>query len=45
MLMYYVPKSSGAPAVAWVEFPLDHFEWTANTSALYQSSERTQRCL
>ncbi|WP_457920445.1 GFA family protein [Legionella quinlivanii] len=31
-------KSSGAPTVAWVEFQLDHFEWTANNPALYQSS-------
>lgn len=37
-------KSSGAPTIAWVEFLLEHFEWTANAPALYQSSERTQRC-
>lgn len=37
-------KSSGAPTVAWVEFPLEGFEWTGNNPALYQSSEVTQRC-
>lgn len=37
-------KSSGAPTVAWVEFPLERFEWAGNNPALYQSSEVTQRC-
>lgn len=38
-------KSSGAPTVAWVEFPLETFQWTGiNKPSLYQSSEKTQRC-
>ncbi|MBN9231772.1 MAG: hypothetical protein BGO90_03995 [Legionella sp. 40-6] len=37
-------KSSGAPTVAWVEFPLSHFQWTASNPGLYQSSEKTTRC-
>ncbi|BCA96258.1 aldehyde-activating protein [Legionella antarctica] len=37
-------KNSGAPTVAWVEFPLKSFEWTGSNPALYQSSELTQRC-
>lgn len=37
-------KSSGAPTVAWVEFPLKIFEWDGNKKpALYSSSETTQR--
>ena len=36
-------KSSGAPTVAWVEFPLKDFEWTGKEPAFYQSSETTQR--
>jgi hypothetical protein len=43
--MYYVcQKSSGALTVAWVEFPLESFEWTNNKPNLYQSSIKTQRC-
>lgn len=38
-------KSSGAPTVAWVEFPLETFQWTPEGKlALYPSSEKTQRC-
>lgn len=38
-------KSSGALTVAWVEFPLATFQWTGKRKpALYQSSEKTQRC-
>ena len=37
-------KSSGALTVAWVEFPLEGFEWTKNKPNLYQSSPKTQRC-
>ncbi len=38
-------KSSGAPTVAWVEFPLDTFQWSHNNHlGLYQSSEKTKRC-
>ena len=38
-------KSSGAPTVAWIEFPLKSFEWTGKTlPSFYQSSKRTQRC-
>ncbi len=37
-------KSSGAPTVAWVEFPLDSFQWNGCNPGLYQSSEKTQRC-
>jgi len=37
-------KSSGAPTVAWVEFPLDTFKWNGNKPGFYQSSEKTQRC-
>ncbi|MEN8236766.1 MAG: GFA family protein [Pseudomonadota bacterium] len=38
-------KSSGAPTVAWVEFPLETFRWNLeNQLALYTSSEKTQRC-
>lgn len=37
-------KSSGASTVAWVEFPLNHFQWTASNPGLYQSSEKTRRC-
>lgn len=37
-------KSSGAPTVAWVEFPLDTFQWNgASKPGLYQSSEKTKR--
>lgn len=36
---------SGAPSVAWVEFPMDQIEWTGpgGEPALYRSSEKTQR--
>jgi hypothetical protein len=36
---------SGAPSVAWVEFPLEGFEWTgpAGQPELYRSSAKTQR--
>ena len=38
-------KSSGAPTVAWLEFPLKNFKWTGKTSPVfYQSSEKTKRC-
>ena len=38
-------KSSGAPTVAWVEFPLDTFEWNGvSKPGFYQSSPRTKRC-
>jgi len=38
-------KSSGAPTVAWVEFPLATFQWNDTSKpSLYQSSENTQRC-
>lgn len=38
-------KSSGAPTVAWVEFPLETFQWShGNKLGLYRSSEKTQRC-
>ena len=38
-------KSSGAPTVAWVEFPLATFQWTSdNKPSVYQSSEKTKRC-
>ena len=38
-------KSSGALTVAWVEFPLETFQWSErNQLGLYQSSEKTQRC-
>lgn len=37
-------KSSGAPTVAWVEFPLTHFKWTGKEPGLYRSSEKTLRC-
>ncbi len=36
---------SGAPTVAWVEFPLAAFEWTGagGEPHLFQSSEKTKR--
>jgi hypothetical protein len=36
---------SGAPTVAWVDFPWSGFEWTGpgGAPALYRSSEKTQR--
>jgi len=37
-------KSSGAPTVAWVEFPLEKFKWTGKEPRLYPSSKITQRC-
>ncbi|HAU1038217.1 TPA: GFA family protein [Legionella pneumophila] len=38
-------KSSGAPTVAWVEFPLNTFHWDGiRKPSLFQSSENTQRC-
>jgi len=37
-------KSSGAPTVAWVEFPLKEFKWTGSQPNLYRSSEKTLRC-
>ena len=37
-------KSSGAPTIAWVEFPQNTFEWKGNNLSFYQSSEKTQRC-
>jgi hypothetical protein len=38
-------KSSGALTVAWVEFPLDTFEWNGvRDPGLYQSSLKTKRC-
>ncbi len=38
-------KWSGAPTVAWVEFPLDDFAWTGpgGEPRLFRSSEKTQR--
>lgn len=37
-------KSSGAPTVAWVEFPLKTFEWTGGARpTFYQSSQLIQR--
>ncbi|WCR58509.1 GFA family protein [Wolbachia endosymbiont of Ctenocephalides felis wCfeJ] len=36
-------KSSGAPTIAWVEFPSKNFEWTKSQPSLYRSSERAQR--
>jgi hypothetical protein len=37
-------RSSGAPTVAWVEFPLKDFKWTGKQPTMYRSSEKTQRC-
>ncbi len=38
-------KSSGAPTVAWLEFPLKTFQWAQRGKlGLWQSSEKTQRC-
>lgn len=37
-------KSSGAPTVGWVEFPLSDFKWTKAQPKLYRSSEKTDRC-
>jgi hypothetical protein len=37
-------RSSGAPTVAWVDFPLKDFQWTGAQPNLYRSSEKTQRC-
>lgn len=37
-------KSSGAPTVAWVDFPLAFFLWTGLMPQLYQSSTNTKRC-
>lgn len=38
-------KSSGALTVAWVEFPLESFNWNGiRKPGLYQSSQKTQRC-
>lgn len=38
-------KSSGALTVAWVEFPLESFQWNgARKPGSYQSSEKTKRC-
>lgn len=38
-------KSSGAPTVAWIEFPLDTFQWNGErNSGICQSSQNTQRC-
>ncbi len=38
-------KSSGALTVAWVDFPLDTFQWNGTRQpGLYQSSEKTKRC-
>ena len=36
---------SGAPTVAWVEFPIDGFSWTGpgGEPALHQSSAKTRR--
>jgi hypothetical protein len=36
---------SGAPTIAWVEFPWDGFEWTGagGSPTLFQSSDTTQR--
>ncbi len=37
-------KSSGAPTVAWVEFPRKIFQWSRHGKlGLYRSSEKTQR--
>jgi hypothetical protein len=38
-------KWSGAPTVAWVEFPLGSIEWIGSNGApnLYRSSEKSQR--
>lgn len=36
-------KSSGAPTVAWVEFPLKDFQWTNNKPNFYRSSPKTER--
>lgn len=37
-------KSAGAPTVAWVEFPINAFEWTGEQPRLFRSSESTFRC-
>jgi hypothetical protein len=39
-------KWSGAPTVAWVEFPLETFKWDGpgGKPAFYRSSQNTQRC-
>ena len=37
-------KSSGAPTVAWVEFPLATFQWNHAIPGMYPSSEKTKRC-
>lgn len=38
-------KSSGAPTVAWVEFPLDKFQWNGKREpGVYQSSQKIKRC-
>lgn len=37
-------KSSGSPTVAWVEFPLETFQWTGKKPSMYQSSKITKRC-
>ncbi len=39
-------KWSGAPTVAWVEFPLKTFKWNGpgGQPVYYRSSEKTQRC-
>ncbi len=37
-------KSSGAPTVAWVEFPFNNFEWSGKKPGLFQSSKKTKRC-
>ena len=38
-------KWSGAPTVAWVEFPVDSIEWNGSggVPSFYQSSEKTRR--
>ena len=36
-------KNSGAPAVAWVTFPVDSFRWIAGTPTTYASSARARR--
>lgn len=38
-------KTSGAPTMAWVAFPLKRFEWNGKREpGLYQSSKKIKRC-
>ena len=36
-------RSSGAPVLAWVSFPVAAFAWEAGAPSVYQSSDRGQR--